>query len=209
MKALPPGEFKQGAAAGQADASALEMPQHSVSIAYPLGMGVYEITVGEFREFAQATAHKSAGCQMYDGKWQDNPELNWNNAGFTQTSLHPVACVSWRDARDYAAWLSKKTGQKYRLPSDSEWEYAARAGSVASRPWKENIEGACSNANVADQTAAQQYPGWKVHPCSDGYVYTAPVGSFQANAFGLYDMLGNVFEWVQDCWNPDYRGAPR
>jgi formylglycine-generating enzyme required for sulfatase activity len=208
MKALPPGEFKQGAAAGQADASPLEMPQHPVHIAYPFGMGVYEITVGEFREFVDATGHKSAGCQTYNGKWQDSSELNWNNAGFTQTSLHPVACVSWRDARDFAGWLSKKTGQKYRLPSESEWEYAARAASPDARPWKDNIEAACSDANVADQAAAQQYPGWKVHPCNDGYVYTAPVGSFQPNAFGLYDMLGNVFEWVQDCWHQDYRGAP-
>jgi formylglycine-generating enzyme required for sulfatase activity/predicted Ser/Thr protein kinase len=208
MKALPPGQFEQGAAAGQAGASALEMPRHHVNISYPLGMGVYEITVGEFKEFSQATDHKAAGCQTYDGKWQDNPELNWNNAGFAQTALHPVACVSWRDARDFAAWLSQKTGQKYRLPTESEWEYAARAGSVDTRPWKDKIEGACTDANIADQAAAQQYPGWKVHPCSDGYVYTAPVGSFQPNAFGLHDMLGNVFEWVQDCWHPDYRGAP-
>lgn len=208
MKALPPGQFEQGAAAGQADASPLELPRHRVNITYPVGMGVYEITVGEFREFAQATSHKSAGCQMYDGKWQDNPELNWNNAGFTQTVLHPVACVSWKEARDFAAWLSKKTGQKYRLPTESEWEYAARAGSADSRPWKDRIEGACTDANIADQAAGQHYPGWKVHPCNDGYVYTAPVGSFQPNAFGLYDMLGNVFEWVQDCWHPDYRGAP-
>jgi formylglycine-generating enzyme required for sulfatase activity/predicted Ser/Thr protein kinase len=208
MKALAPGQFAQGAPASQADATPIELPQHRVSITYPLGMGVYEITVGEFKEFADATRHKSAGCRMYNGSWQDSPEANWNNVGYTQTATHPVACVSWRDARDYAAWLSRKTGQKYRLPSDSEWEYAARAGSVASRPWEEKIEGACSNANVADQTAAQQYPGWKVHPCSDGYTYTAPVGSFQPNTFGLYDMLGNVFEWVQDCWHPDYRGAP-
>ena len=208
MKALPAGQFEQGAAAGQADATPIELPQHRVSIAYPLGVGVYEITVGEFKEFADATQHKSAGCRTYDGSWQDSSELNWNNAGFTQTATHPVACVSWRDAREYAAWLSKKTGQKYRLPSESEWEYAARAGAAAPRPWKENIAGACNSANVADQTAAQQYPGWKVHPCSDGFTYTAPVGSFQPNAFGLHDTLGNVFEWVQDCWHPDYRGAP-
>jgi formylglycine-generating enzyme required for sulfatase activity len=208
MKALPPGQFEQGAPASQANASPLELPQHRISIAYPLGMGVYEITVGEFKEFADATQHKSAGCQTYNGTWQDSSELNWNNAGYTQTATHPVTCVSWRDARDFAAWLSKKTRQKYRLPSDSEWEYAVRAGSLASRPWKDSIASACTDANVADQSAAQQYPGWKVHPCSDGYVYTAPVGSFQPNAFGLYDMLGNVFEWVLDCWHPDYHGAP-
>jgi formylglycine-generating enzyme required for sulfatase activity/predicted Ser/Thr protein kinase len=208
MKALPPGQFAQGAAESQADSWPIEKPQHEVKIAYPLGVGVYEITVGEFREFAAATHYKSAGCQMYNGTWQASPELNWNNVGYTQTATHPVVCVSWRDARDYAAWLSHKTGQRYRLPSDSEWEYAARAGSAAPRPWNTNLEAACTDANVADRTAAQQYPGWKIHPCSDGYVYSSPVGSFQPNEFGLYDMLGNVFEWVQDCWHPDYNGAP-
>jgi formylglycine-generating enzyme required for sulfatase activity/predicted Ser/Thr protein kinase len=208
MKALPPGEFAQGAAQSQADAAAIEKPQHTVRIRYPLGVGVYEITVGEFREFAAATRHKSAGCQTYDGTWHASSELNWNNVGYTQTATHPVACVSWRDALEYAAWLSHKTGQRYRLPSDSEWEYAARAGSTAPRPWNTTVEAACTEANIADQAAAQQYPGWKVHPCSDGYVYSSPVGSFLPNEFGLYDMLGNVFEWVQDCWHPDYNGAP-
>jgi formylglycine-generating enzyme required for sulfatase activity/predicted Ser/Thr protein kinase len=208
MKALPPGDFVQGAPADQADVTPMEQPWHPVKIAYPLGMGVYEVTVGEYREFAEATRHKSAGCQVYDGTWQARSDLNWNNVGYTQTATHPVACVSWRDAREYAAWLSHKTGQRYRLPSESEWEYAARAGSVTARPWNANVASACTSANVADQTAAQQYPGWKVHPCADGFTYTAPVGSFQPNAFGLYDMLGNVFEWVQDCWHADYRGAP-
>jgi formylglycine-generating enzyme required for sulfatase activity/predicted Ser/Thr protein kinase len=208
MRALPPGQFAQGAAESQVDATSIEKPQHVVKIGYPLGVGVYEITVGEFREFANATHHKSAGCQVYDGTWQESSALNWNNVGYTQTATHPVACVSWRDAREYAAWLSNKTGQRYRLPSDSEWEYAARAGSAAPRPWNTNVAAACTDANVADQTAARQYPGWKVHPCSDGYVYSSPVGSFQPNEFGLYDMLGNVFEWVEDCWHPDYHGAP-
>ena len=208
MKALPAGQFTQGAAQEDADATALERPRHAVNIAYPLGMGVYEITVGEYREFAEATHHRSAGCQTYDGTWQARSELNWNNVGYAQTANYPVVCVSWRDASEYAAWLSRKTSQRYRLPSDSEWEYAARAGSAASRPWSSNTAAACTAANVADQTAAKQFPGWKVHPCSDGYVYSSPVGSFQPNEFGLYDMLGNVFEWVQDCWHEDYRGAP-
>jgi formylglycine-generating enzyme required for sulfatase activity/predicted Ser/Thr protein kinase len=208
MKALPPGQLAQGAADTDTDATPLDKPQHAVNIAYPFGMGVYEITVGEYREFAETTHHKSAGCQMYDGSWQASSELNWNNVGYPQTGTHPAVCVSWRDAREYAAWLSHKTGQRYRLPSDSEWEYAARAGSTASRPWGPHVDTACTAANVADQTAAQQYPGWKIHPCSDGYVYSSPVGSFQPNDFGLYDMLGNVFEWVQDCWHPDYSGAP-
>jgi formylglycine-generating enzyme required for sulfatase activity/predicted Ser/Thr protein kinase len=208
MKALPAGHFQQGAADDAPDSTPFERPRHPVAIGYPLGMSVYEITVGEFKEFAAATSHRSAGCETYNGTWQASPELNWDNVGYTQSATHPVACVSWRDARDYAAWLSAKTGQKYRLPSESEWEYAARAGSDLSRPWSADPGTACASANVADRTAAQHFPGWKVHPCTDGYVYTAPVGSFKPNGFGLYDMLGNVFEWVADCWHEDYQGAP-
>jgi len=208
MKALPPGHLRQGAAADDPDATPLERPQHGVAIAYPLGIGVYEVTVGEYREFVDATSRKEAGCRTYEGNWQERADLSWNNVGYAQTAAHPVACVSWQDARDYAAWLSRKTGQQYRLPSDSEWEYAARAGSEAARPWGAQTQSACAHANVADETAERHYPGWTVHRCSDGYVYSAPVGSFEPNEFGLYDMLGNVFEWVQDCWHADYQNAP-
>jgi formylglycine-generating enzyme required for sulfatase activity/predicted Ser/Thr protein kinase len=208
MKVVPPGRFNQGSAADDPDAQPFEQPQHPVAIAYPFGIGVYEVTVGEFKEFVDATSRKVAGCSVYDGSWTERSDLSWSDVGYPQTSTHPVACVSWRDARDYTHWLSLKTGHHYRLPSASEWEYAARAGSAASRPWSANTESACDYANVADEAAAQRYPGWKVHPCSDGYVYSAPVGLFTPNAFGLYDMLGNVFEWVQDCWHPDYRNAP-
>ena len=208
MKVLPPGTFKQGSAPDDPEAQPFEQPQHPVAIAYPFGIGVYEVTLGEFKEFVDATSRKLAGCSVYEGSWTQRPDLGWSNVGYPQTSTHPVACVSWRDAREYAHWLSLKTGQSYRLPSASEWEYAARAGSAAPRPWGANTELACDNANVADESAERRYPGWKVHPCSDGYVYSAPVGLFAPNAFGLYDMLGNVFEWVQDCWHPDYRNAP-
>jgi formylglycine-generating enzyme required for sulfatase activity len=207
MKTLPPGRFAQGADANDENAATLERPQHRVAIGYSFGIGIYEVTVGEFREFANATGYRATSCATYDGAWAERAGFNWQNVGYTQTAAHPVACVSWRDARDYAAWLSKKTGQKYRLPSESEWEYGARAGSSVAVPWTGSAA-ACASANVADQSAAQQYPGWTVDPCSDGYVYTAPVGTFRANAFGLYDMLGNVAEWVQDCWHEDYQGAP-
>lgn len=208
MKVLPPGRFKQGVAPEDPEAQPFEQPQHPVAIGYPFGMGVYEVTVGEFREFVEATARKITGCTVYDGAWHERADLNWSDVGYPQTATHPVACVSWRDALDYTAWLSHKTGQLYRLPSASEWEYAARAGSAAPRPWSDRTEAACNSANVADLAAAQRYPGWKVHQCNDGYVYSAPVGSFAPNDFGLYDMLGNVFEWVADCWHADYRGAP-
>jgi len=208
MKVVPPGRFMQGSAADDPEAQPFEQPQHPVAIGYAFGIGVYEVTVGEFREFVEATSRKITGCTVYDGTWRERPDLSWSDVGYPQTSAHPVACVSWRDALDYTTWLSHKTGQHYRLPSASEWEYAARAGSAAPRPWSKNIELACNSANVADLAAGERYPGWKVHPCNDGYVYSAPVGSFAPNGFGLYDMLGNVFEWMQDCWHADYRGSP-
>ena len=208
MKVLPPGKFMQGSPATDPDAQPFEQPQHAVTIGYPFGVGVYEVTVGEFREFVDATKRKISGCTVYDGAWHGRPDLSWSDVGYPQSSTHPVACVSWRDARDYTTWLSHKTGQHYRMASASEWEYAARAGSEASRPWGSDTESACKSANVADLSAAQRYPGWKVNQCTDGYIYSAPVGSFAPNAFGLYDMLGNVFEWVEDCWQPDYQGAP-
>jgi formylglycine-generating enzyme required for sulfatase activity/predicted Ser/Thr protein kinase len=208
MKALAPGRFQQGTRVDEPEATALEQPEHAVSIAYPFGIGVNEVTVAEFKEFIDATARRISGCEVYDGSWQERADRSWDGVGYSQTESHPVVCVSWRDASDYAQWLSQKTGRHYRLPSASEWEYAARGGSVAQSPWASNPATACSYANVADRTAQSEYPGWKVQPCGDGYVHSAPVGSFAANAFGLHDMLGNVSEWVQDCWHDNYTNAP-
>ncbi len=208
MKSLHSGRFEQGAAAEDPQATPLEEPKHPVVIGYSFGIGVNEITVREFTEFATAASRKASGCETYEGTWKPASGLGWQNAGYPQTATHPATCVSWRDAQDYAHWLSGKTGFKYRLASASEWEYAARAGTTAQHPWEGHPESACAYANVADQAAAARFPGWAVQPCSDGYVYTSPVGRFAPNAFGLYDMLGNVSEWVADCWHPDYRRAP-
>jgi len=206
MTVLPSGRFKQGSASGSG-ALSFEQPQHLVSIAYPLAISPHEITVGDFREFIAATGRDMQGCDSYDGKWQHQPNASWKDPGFAQGTTHPVTCASWNDATAYAQWLSAKSGHRYRLPSASEWEYAARAGADGVHPWNSSGS-ACAEANVADQSAARRYPGWDVFACDDGYVNTAPVGSFSANAFGLSDMLGNVFEWTQDCWHDDYSGAP-
>jgi formylglycine-generating enzyme required for sulfatase activity len=206
MKVVPAGVFQQGSDAGAA-ALTYELPQHEVRVAHAFAAGVYDVTVGEFSEFVSAAGVAAHSCATYDGAWRVNPSVTWKNAIESQTPSHPVSCVSWQDAKDYAAWLSRRTHQTYRLPSASEWEYAARAGSSAQVPWATPAE-ACTYANVADQTAARHYQGWKVLPCADEYVQSAPVGSFQANAFGLYDMLGNVFQWTEDCWTDNYEGAP-
>jgi len=207
MTALPAGEFLQGSRANAANAQAFEMPQHRVSIANLFAASRTEITVGEFTEFAQATGRDLRGCMIYDGEWKLQADAQWKNAAARQTASHPATCISWRDATEYVQWLSARTGQPYRLPSASEWEYAARAGSAADRPWTADAQ-ACAVGNVADRGAAQRYPGWTVHNCNDSYVQAAPVASFAANEFGLHDMLGNVFEWVSDCWHDNYDGAP-
>jgi formylglycine-generating enzyme required for sulfatase activity len=205
MIVLPAGRFKQGSTK---EAPPSERPQHEVVIDYSFAMSTNDVTVANFSEFVTATNRDMQGCDIYDGDWRHQPMAGWNNPGFSQSALHPVTCVSWNDAAAYARWLSSKTTHRYRLPSASEWEYASRAGGEAVRPWDASGANACAIADVADQTAARRYPGWNVFNCDDGYVYTAPVGSFKANTFGLNDMLGNVFQWTQDCWHDDYVGAP-
>ena len=105
--------------------------------------------------------------------------------------------------------MGRKTGERYRLPSESEWEYAARAGTTAARYWGNDPDAACKSANVYDRTSKSKNGyDWTHHECTDGHAHTAPVGSFRSNDFGLYDVLGNVFEWLEDCWNDSYSGVP-
>jgi sulfatase modifying factor 1 len=205
---VPAGRFKQGSNHADGNSATFEKPPHWVLIGRPFAISTSAVTVDEFRPFIAATGRDMRGCDMYEDRWRIRPDANWENPGFVQTGSHPVTCVSWDDAKAYAGWLSRTTGHTYRLPSAAEWEYAARAGGEAVRPWNPDGSGACASANVADQRAARRYPGWTVFPCDDGYVYTAPVGSFKANSFGLNDMLGNVFQWTDDCWHADYTGVP-
>jgi formylglycine-generating enzyme required for sulfatase activity len=208
MTILPAGRFKQGSADAASGPASFEKPLHWVAIGHPFAMSTNAVTVDEFQQFVAATARDMQSCDTYDGEWKHRRENSWKNPGFAQAGTHPVTCASWNDAEAYAAWLSMTTGHRYRLPSASEWEYAARAGGEAVRPWNPDGAGACANANVADASAARRYPGWAVFACDDGYVYTAPVGSFKTNSFGLNDMLGNVQQWTEDCWHADYTGAP-
>jgi sulfatase modifying factor 1 len=205
---VPAGRFKQGSARADGTSATFEKPPHWVLIARPFAISTNAVTVDEFRSFIAATGRDMRGCDTYEDRWRIRPDAGWENPGFVQTGSHPVTCVSWDDAKAYAGWLSRTTAHRYRLPSAAEWEYAARAGGEAVRPWNADGSGACASANVADQRAARRYPGWAVFPCDDGYVFTAPVGSFKANSFGLNDMLGNVFQWTDDCWHADYTGVP-
>ena len=146
MIVLPVGHFTQGADSGDPDILPFEQPAHAVVIGYPLAMSKHEVTVGEFREFVEATRREMTGCNTYDGEWRYQATANWQAPGFSQSAEHPVACTSWNDAVAYAQWLSQKSGQAYRLPSASEWEYAARAGADSTQPWAPDASGACSDA---------------------------------------------------------------
>ncbi len=134
-----------------------------------------------------------------------NPRFNWRNPGFDQTDEHPVVNVSWNDAVAFAQWLSHKDGKTYRLPTEAEWEYACRAGTTTRFSNGDKLEGVVAVGNVKDRTAKEKQPTWGTNIATrDGYVYTSPVGRFQPNAFGLFDMHGNAEEWCSDGYDADY-----
>ena len=212
MVVIPAGSFVMGSPAYEQGRDNDEGPQHNVNVRSFM-LGKYEVTVGEFARFVNETGHRTdGGCYVWSGaKWDIDQSKNWRNPGFGQGDRHPVACVRWDDAKAYTAWLSRKTGKSYRLATEAEWEYAARAGTSTARYWGNDGNQGCGYANVADQTAKGQVPGAsnsETANCNDGHAYTAPVGSFRTNAFGLHDMIGNVWEWTEDCWNDNFSGAP-
>jgi formylglycine-generating enzyme required for sulfatase activity len=221
MVVIPAGRFVMGAPPGEEEREKLpenfrnrSQPQHDVKISSFMA-GRYEITVGQYRAFAMATNRSSnGGCFVWNGtEWKNDTSKDWRSTGFPQNDSHPVACVSFDDAMAYVQWLQQKTGQSYRLLTEAEWEYAARAETRTARYWGDDANVSCAYANVLDLKAKTTIPGasnWATATfnCDDGFAYTAPVGSFKANGLGLYDMLGNVWEWTQDCWNDNYAGAP-
>ena len=218
MVVIPAGRFVMGVVPGEEEREELSeqfrnrsQPRHGVDVA-SFAAGKFEVTRGQYRVFAEATGRSSDGCFVWTGaEFEKGQTKDWRNPGYAQDDRHPVACVSWDDASAYVRWLSQKTGRDYRLLTEAEWEYAARAGTTTTRFWGDAGNMSCGYANGADLTAEAQVPGasnWAIANCNDRYAYTAPVGSYRANAFGLYDMLGNVWEWTQDCWNGNYNGAP-
>ena len=174
MVEIPGGKFWMGCMSGK-DCQENEYPVHEVSVR-AFALSKYEVTFAEYDQFAAATGRAHA-----------------NDEGWVR-GRRPVINVSWVDAVAYTRWLSEQTGERYRLPSEAEWEYAARAGTETAYSW----------GNEIGHNRANCYP----ERCGDQWKETAPVGSFGPNGWGLHDMHGNVFEWVQDCWNESYRGAP-
>lgn len=216
---LPSGSLLMGSPESEKGRRSNEGPQHRVQIAYRLAVGQYELTRGEFARFVNASGYRSEleqgkDCHVLDGKtWGTSSKHGWLNPGYAQTDEHPVTCVSWHDAQAYLKWLNQQVpGKGYRLLSEAEWEYATRAGQGTRYPWGDDDEltAACVYANGMDRTGKAQISdvSWGALNCSDGSAYTVAGSALRPNAFGLYNMAGNVWEWLQDVHHDDYGNAP-
>ena len=196
-----------------------DRPALPTRLTKPFAIGTHEVTVGQFRAFVTATGYKTdaerngrgaftlhANAKLEPDRFTPESDASWKNPGFEQTDEHPVTCVSWNDAHAFCAWLSKSEGVRYRLPTEAEWEYACRGGTTTIYSCGDNPDLLYAHANVADGHLEQQAPGIvarqridRLKPEEgDGFAFTAPVGKFKPNAFGLYDTHGNVWEWCQD-----------
>jgi len=191
---VPPGTFVLGAdAPRQGPPTRMDMPAFAITAT--------EITVGDYRAFVAATDYQPpAGCFDWQyGAFADIPDGRWDDARHASSDALPVVCIRWADAVAYADWLSAADGARWRLPTEAEWEYAAKGANSASQPL--TPDGACTFANLHDAASVQAGgPGLDPLPCDDGYAKTAPVGGRRANGFGLHDSLGNVTEWTSSCW---------
>ncbi len=203
MVVVPSGSFMMGSPGSEEGRQDNEGPRHRVNIGYPLAVGVYEVTRREFSKFVSDTGYNAGNCHVWNSsseKWEAQSGLSWRNPDYTQTDSHPVVCVSWKDAQSYVRWLSEKTGHRYSLLSESEWEYVARAGTDT--PF---YFGSTISTDQANYNGDYIYGGGR-KGVDRGK--TVSVGSFRANGWGVYDMHGNVWERVQDCWNDSYVGIP-
>jgi formylglycine-generating enzyme required for sulfatase activity len=201
MVVVRAGSFMMGSPETEPGRFENEGPRHKVTIARPFAVGRYAVTRGQFTAFVKAMGHKAEGADKWtEGEWKDDPKASWRDPGFPQDDSHPVTCVNWGDAKAYVSWLAEVTGKPYRLLTEAEWEYAARADTTTPFWWGSSITPAQAN-----------YDG--------NYVYkgggskgqyrkgTVPAGDFAANPWGLYNVHGNVWEWCEDVWHDSYNGA--
>ncbi len=204
MLRLPTGTFRMGSPTGEDGRDQDEEPVENVKI-HAFALGETEVTLKQWREFERQSGYRAdSGCLRWTGEgYELAAQLGWRYPGFDQTDEHPVVCISWRDAQAYVQWLSKKVSQSYRLPTEAEWEYAARAGTSQPYPWHSSAPTICSQGNSADVSLRLRNPQWRTESCNDAYPFTAPAGSFPPNNWGLYDMHGNVMEWVENCWSQE------
>jgi len=234
---IPGGTFVMGVPRGEEDRYGVvpvnryrSEPMTRITIPRNFAIGRFPVTRGQFAAFIAETKYQlpdNRGCWDYYGtpaapttnsrRAFGRPDiqlgLNWQSPGFEQDDRHPVVCVAWVDMRAYLSWLSRKTGFVYRLPSESEWEYVARAGTDTARPWGDDDAAACKYANVSDLSRVKAH-GMDPSPdnlfqCDDGFPATSPVGSFPPNGFGVYDMMGNVWQVTEDCFEYTLDNLPR
>ncbi len=202
MVVIPAGSFIMGSPDSEVGRFPEEGPQHSITIKQ-FACGKFDITKQQWAAFVAATnRHTTSGCQVsiFDNK--DSATSTWENNPISKEDNDPVVCINWNDAQDYINWLSKKTGKKYRMLSEAEWEYADRAGTTTAYYWGDSASH--EYANYGTDTAA----GIGFAFGRDKWIYASPVGSFPPNQFGLYDMNGNVMQWVDDCFAASYLGLP-
>ena len=229
---VPEGDFLMGSELPPAQSDTDEHPRHRVHVK-PFYMGKSEVTVAQFRRFVDETGYRTDAergtpvpekSNMKDGvlggptvdetgNWVLNTNITWRDPELPQSENHPVVVVSWNDAQVFCSWLSNKTSRRVRLPTEAEWEYACLGGTTTHYWWGDEPDTSGKVANLADLQAKRRYELWEsigmdFLDTDDGFLYAAPVGSYRANPFGLYDMIGNVWEWCEDTKQPSYKGAP-
>jgi formylglycine-generating enzyme required for sulfatase activity len=239
LKLIPAGEFDMGTSPEQIDLLlkqfpatpkaflALEQPRHHVRITRPFYLGATEVTRGQFRRFVEAEGYRTVperdgkggqGVDLaQDGRGVGGPRYTWRYLGYPQPDDHPVVNVTWSDAVAFCAWLTRTEGIVYRLPTEAEWEYACRAGTTSLYTTGDDPDEIVNVGNVGDASYNEKYPDYvdyatkltTLKAARDGYVFTAPVGRFPPNPFGVFDMIGNVGEYCSDRFAPDYyRNSP-
>jgi formylglycine-generating enzyme required for sulfatase activity len=217
MVRIPAGNAVFGSVAGALYQRPDELPRRAIRIERPFAVSQNEITRGEYAAFVEATNYPAGGDCLTDrhklGDWQYDAQTTWRDPGFTQADDHPVACVNYDDALAYVSWLNSMTAGGYRLLTELEWEYVAAAGATTLYPWGDDKIDGCRYANGFDDAAwmkyahmdTSAYPLFDPLPCRDGWLNTNPAGALAPNKFGVYGMIGNVSEWVADCYVPSHQ----
>lgn len=224
MVVIPAGSFTMGSPANESDRASNEGPQQHITFSRNFAVGRTEVTRAQYAAFVRSTRRAdSGGCYTdrdFDWRLAQDASGTWRDSGVEQEGSHPVVCVSWEDAQAYVAWLNGqvRTGAPtastsggsgpYQLLSEAEWEYVVRAGTTTAFWWGNIWDGGCSYENVRDLKVYALRPEVSALNCDDGALQTAPSGSYQANAFGLHDMAGNVEEWVRDCYENTLDSVP-